>query len=179
MFLLNSVFPNLARVVKARIPAVVDETRKFDAFMKFGQFTKDEAVKALQPGFGPDLIVKNWGYSWGHYPDAGDDIWISEWLAQQYEMVFESRLSADGQGQVNGGERERWLRLVKHATLVVESTILHETVHWGDAKDGSTGDRAAWEAGWKDLGHMFVKEAYGDAFSYFKEKKSGLEHRAV
>ena len=174
-FLLSSVFPNLTRIVETQVPAVAKNKQKFDAFMKFGQFSESDAELMLLSGFGPELVVRNHYASWGHYPGAGNQIWISEWLAEQYEKVIESWHNAEDLGQVGSGEHARWMKLVKHAILVVESTILHEMVHWGDVRaDGITRDSDAERLGWADIGHMFVKAAYGDAFSYQKQKLSRL-----
>lgn len=174
-FLLSSVYPNLARVVETQVPAVVGNKRKFDAFMKFGQFSRNVAEDVLQSGFGPELILRNHGAAWGHYPGSGDQIWIAHWLADQYEKVVESWHNADALNQMSSDDHARWLKLVGHANLAVESTVLHEMVHWGDMKaDALSRDLDAERRGWADLGHMFVKAAYGNAVSYEKQKNSRL-----
>jgi hypothetical protein len=82
-FLLSSVFPNLTRIVETQVPTVTKNKQKFDAFMKFGQFSKSDAARVLLPGFGPELLVRNHNSSWG-----------------QYEKVIESWHNAEELGRV-------------------------------------------------------------------------------
>ena len=53
MFLNNIMYPNLGRIVKIQVPAVPKNKQKFDAFIKFSQFSKTTVERALLPGFGP------------------------------------------------------------------------------------------------------------------------------
>lgn len=169
-----SVFPNLARLVRHDVAAVAKDSKKFKAFKDFGQFTDGAARAALGTGTEPIIRIKPLGHGvFGHYR-AGDDIWISEVIATQYENVFDCWGNARALGNKRDEENGRWLKLVKQANRVLESTILHEMVHWGDVKaDGLTSDLDAMRRGWKDVGHMFVRYAYGKQFVYVKEKLRG------
>jgi len=42
-----------------------------------------------------ELLVRNHKESWGHYPGSGNKIWISEWLAEQYENFIQKGGDAD------------------------------------------------------------------------------------
>jgi hypothetical protein len=40
LFLISIVYPNLARIVKIQVLAAAKNKQKFDAFIRFGQFSK-------------------------------------------------------------------------------------------------------------------------------------------
>ena len=54
LFLNNILYPSLARIVKTQVPAVAKNRQEFEAFIKFGQFSKTTADRVLLSGFGPE-----------------------------------------------------------------------------------------------------------------------------
>jgi hypothetical protein len=92
----------------------------------------------------------------------------------QHENIINAWLNAS---MMRLGQQPQWVALVQRATLIIESIILHELVHWGDATaDGIYSDGEAIQHGWKDLGHMFVHHAYGAQFAVEKDR---IRHRKV
>ena len=161
-------YQNLEGIIKHEIPLVITDSRKFKAFREYGQLSFVKAMNTLRPGTGPTVRVSDLGPSvYGQYR-AGDEIHINEVIVHQHQMILDSWVAGSLPGMRN---RERWLALVKKATLVLESVILHELVHWGDSKaDGFASDNEARQLGWKDVGHMFVAAAYGRSFAIEREK---------
>ena len=158
----GSVDRYLAGVIRHDLPRVVHDRKKFQAFKKFGQFDDQQARDALQPGKGPELRVSRLpAGTYGQYL-AGDEIHINETIVRQHANIIDSWSAASA---FRTGEYHQWQALVRKATLIVESIILHELVHWGDLKDGADQDPHAKRRGWKDIGHEFVHEAYGSAFA--------------
>ena len=170
-----SAYPNVARVVRHEVANVPGDPRKFRAFKKYSQLTDEKARRALGTGPDPRIRVSPLpAGTFGHYR-AGDVIQLSNVIARQHERLINSWGWAQGQSAGRRkDEHARWLRLVRQAVRVIESTILHEMVHWGDATtDGLTQDREAMRRGWKDVGHRFVHEAYGKRFTYVRETLRG------
>jgi hypothetical protein len=169
-----AAFPRLARLVRHNVAGVVKDSRKFEAFKEFGQLKEAQARAALSESAEPIIRIKPLGVgTFGHY-SSGDDIYISEVIAGQYEAIFDAWGMAQSYGRNDDANEARWRKLVEQADRILESTILHEIVHWGDRKaDGLTSDLEAMRHGWKDVGHMFVKFAYGKQFVYVKEKLRG------
>ena len=158
----GSVDRYLAGVVRRDLPRVVHDHKKFQALKKYGQFSDEQARAALQPNLGPELQVSKLPEGrYGEYR-AGDAIHINETIVRQHANIIDSWTTASA---LRRGEYQQWQALVQKATLLVESIVLHELVHWGDAKDGARQDRHAVHRGWKDIGHQFVNEAYGSAFA--------------
>ena len=158
-----SVHQKLVGIVRHDLPKVVHDRRKFSAFKQFGQFSDEKAREALQPGSGPELCVSQLpAGTYGQYR-SGDEIHINEVIVSQHANIINTWLNASA---LRLGRESQWLALVRKATLIVESIILHEMVHWGDiTADGLSSDREAIQQGWKDLGHMFVHHAYGHQFA--------------
>src|SRR5690606_23688885 len=159
----QSVDRNLAGIVRHDVPRVVTDARKFKAFKEFGQFSDELAREVLRPGFGPVLHVSDLpAGTLGEYR-AGDEFHISYVIVRQHQAILDAWAWARAE---RPGHDAQWLALVRKATLIIESTILHELVHWGDLKaDGHASDAEAVAHGWKDLGHMFVHHAYGSRFA--------------
>ncbi|MCP5158659.1 MAG: hypothetical protein H6975_04455 [Gammaproteobacteria bacterium] len=167
-------YPRLAGVVRHDLPKVVNDKRKFNAFKKFGQFNEEKAREILKPGSDPVLCVSQLPPGvFGQYR-AGDEIHINQVIVQQHENIINSWINASA---FKVGKQDHWLALVQRATLIVESIILHELVHWGDLKaDGLDSDPEAIRLGWKDIGHMFVHHAYGAQFAIEMDR---IEQRRV
>jgi hypothetical protein len=174
-----AAYPNVAKIVRVNLPAVVKNSRKFNAFKRFGQFKNEKALQILgrpQPGdassYKPVFQVDNLGTRvWGFYPENGDTLYLSKVVAYQYERLFQRWLATTQYSR--GRDALQWKEIVKRAELAIESTLLHEMVHWGDLKDGISQLAEAREAHWSDVGQWFVHEAYGKQFpvSAFVTKK--------
>lgn len=168
-----SAFPEVARVVR-NLSQVPGDAKKYKAFKDFGQFSDTEARQVLGLGPDPRISIEDLGAgTFGRYR-SGDTIILSEVIAMQFERLMMSWGWSRGQSIGAGADLARWQRLVAQAARIVESTLLHEMVHWGDARaDGATSDAEAIRLGWKDVGHMFVSRAYGPRFKYLKEQLRG------
>jgi len=157
------------------LPAVVNDSRKFEAFKRFGQFNDARAREVLsKSSYTPVLEVDNLNrYGprvWGYYPMNGDTVLLHIVIARQYEKLHQRWLTASA---MRGGDT-RWRSIIKRAELAIESTILHEMVHWGDitdSKDGLSQLREAVGRGWDDVGHEFVNKAYGKQIGFERTTK--------
>jgi len=159
---------SLEGIIKHDLRLVPTNQRKFSAFMEYGQLAPMTAFLVLQPGFGPTVRVSPLKANvFGEYR-AGDEIHVNSVIVEQHQVILDSWATASLPGR---REEARWLALVKKATLIIESVILHELVHWGDSKAGDgESDGEARRLGWRDVGHMFVSAAYGDQFAIERQR---------
>ncbi len=111
-------FPRLALFVRKDLPGRLTNNEKtWSAFRKFGDFSIIESLVAVGWELdSPLLLVESLGkgFNGRFYPTRPSHIYIDEEIARRFESDHD-RIEAQ---------------------LFVESTILHEVVHWGDHKDG-------------------------------------------
>ena len=187
-FELSSVYPHIANIVNTDLPAVVADTTKFNALKRFGDFSDREARRALRRGSPkPQVVLKELSpFVWGFHDDNSDVLQLNGVLADQYEMLFQTRGTAQALNKADGEDEvledaARWQKLIEKARLCIEATILHEMVHWGDMRakgddgvaDFTSKDPEAHRRLWKDVGHWFVDEAYGKKIGVSRIKARG------
>lgn len=127
-------YPNLTHWVRRELPKIPNKTKVWKAFKKFGQLNNFTAIKVLNwNDFSPLLRIKVLGNDNGQFnSNKPDTVILAKEIATRFEKDFAK----------------------PEAVLLLESTILHELVHWGDHRDGID---QSWEEGAE-----FEKEAYGE-----------------
>lgn len=133
---LTKDFPKLSDWIVRRLPTVKDNVKVFRAFQQYAELNEKVAQRALQPGTPPEIDRR-------HIATAN-----GEYLGRKYPgTVFIAISICD--------RFERWPADARDPRMhqLVESTLLHEMVHWGDWADGKV---AEFEAG-----KAFERAAYG------------------
>jgi RHS repeat-associated protein len=135
-------YPKLTAYLKNDIQDILSNPKVLEAFMKYGQFTKEQAAEVLKWREGPTIkIVQTNNYGFFNASVDPDVINVSEDLIKK----LESALSNEDAEAV---------------LFVTGVTILHETVHLGDNKDGVDYDATNVDENGEE-GNAFEKTAYG------------------
>jgi RHS repeat-associated protein len=139
-------YPILTNYLKDNISEVLKNPKVLDALSKYGQMSKSDVATALKWGNGPTINITHLSGANGEFtPTSGSsEIRIDKGIAD----ALESALSQDKQANL----------------LLVVSTILHETTHFGDNKDGV--DYAGEE------GQQFEEAVYGMDIDNVSDAKS-------
>lgn len=127
-------YPKLTSWIQNHLPKIKDNKKVWDAFVKYSELSPAKAELALKIGNPPELHSEvmpnaNGQFIGAKYPGR---IYLAKAICEKFEK------SDDKKPEMH---------------VLVESTILHEMVHWGDWKDGK--DQAGEE------GKKFEKSAYG------------------
>jgi len=130
----QSSYPNLSSWITTNLPNVRSKQRVWAAFVKYSELKPGEASLALTPGQLPEVHFRvmpgsNGEFEGNKYPNR---IFLAKEICDQFEK-------SDSKNS-------------KMHTLI-ESTLLHEMVHWGDWKDNV--DQVGEE------GKAFENAAYG------------------
>ena len=129
----KSLYPNLSNWVESTLPAVQNNRQVWSSFLRYSELSVPEAVRALSWGYDPVLYIKQIPGCNGEFDSKNPRrIVLAKDIAQRFEQDY----------------------LLPEAQRLVESTVLHELVHWGDHKDGR--DQLCEE------GICFEKQAYGE-----------------
>ena len=129
----NSLYPNLTNWVKNTLPEVQNNDLVWPFFLLHSELSHTEGVRALSWGPDPILYIKQIPGRNGEFDSQNPQrIILARDIAQRFEQDY----------------------LLPEAQRLVESTVLHELVHWGDHKDGR--DQPGEE------GLCFEKQAYGE-----------------
>ncbi len=129
-------YPQIAIWICDNIPKVRNKPKVFKAFQKYAGFKEEVAERALKHGNPPTI-------SFTHMPGSN-----GRFLTEQPNTVFWATAICE---RFKNSEA---IRSDNRMHLLIESTILHEMVHWGDWMDGEL------QAG--EPGAAFEKEAYGE-----------------
>ena len=138
----RAMFPHLTKFVKTELPLIRHKPKVWNAFLEYGEYDqrwlgRKWATFAFTWGSEPEIIVQDLPGLYGKYnPRLGRDrIFLASKLVDWFEKKPRDA----------------------HRKLMVEATILHEMVHWADAKDGKLQLKALGiEAGFE-----FESAAYG------------------
>ncbi len=132
------LYSELKDFVKTELPKIKNNKKTWKAFLKYSEFQgrwfgDTLAAWALGWGSNPRIGAKDLDGAFGLFngPKEADVIYVDKDLAVRFKK--DSKKPA--------------------AKLLMEATILHEMVHWGDHKDGK--DQPPEE------GDEFEKAAYG------------------
>ena len=127
-------YPKLTDWIKINLPKVKGKAKVWRAFLKYSELSSIKATWAITPGYYPEIHSKimpgsNGQFSGTTFPNR---IFLAKSICEKFEK------SDFGNPKMH---------------ILIESTLLHEMVHWGDWKDGV--DQAGEE------GKKFEKAAYG------------------
>ncbi len=127
-------YPLLTKWIKENLPKVKDKGKVWTAFVKYSELSARHAIIAIKTSPTPVLRSKIMPGANGQFSGATapNDIFIAEEICRRFEKSDSKNAKMH---------------------ILVESTILHEMVHWGDWKDKK--DQVGEE------GKDFEKEAYG------------------
>lgn len=127
-------YPHFAHLVTVQMPATVPDVPKvWDAFRDEGQMSWFNALTALNDRDGSPLLRLVPLSANGQFRNSAPDrIFVAQQIADRFEQEAAN----------------------PKARLTVESTVLHELVHWGDFK--ADGAHRPYEAG-----KRFERRAYG------------------
>ena len=130
----QSEFPKLAKFIETDLPGIAGNARIWDAFLTFSELKEEDARETLAWKSGPRLQILNLHGANGSFdPDKPTQIVLAREIAKRFD--------------------ERDSDLIE-ARLLVQATVLHELVHWGDARDGRVRTD-------HEIGNAFEIEAYG------------------
>lgn len=127
-------YPNLTKWIKKNIPKAKNKPKVWAAFLKYGELKPAQAKLALSFGKNPELHYAqmpgaNGRFSGSKFPNR---VYLAKAICDRFETKDSKKAKMH---------------------ILVESTVLHEMVHWGDWKDGK--DQVGEE------GKKFEKAAYG------------------
>ena len=127
-------YPKLAAWIEVNLPKVKSKPKVWNAFLKYSELTSSQASTALTKGFNPEIHFRIMPGSNGVFHGAKfpNRVFLAKSICYKFET----------------GDMKN-----PNMHILIESTLLHEMVHWGDWKDGK--DQAGEE------GKAFEKAAYG------------------
>ncbi len=130
----SSQYPKLSKWLRVNLPKVRSKKKVWSAFVKYSELNSGKASLALTPGNFPEIHFRlmpgaNGEFEGGKHPDK---VFLAKEICEKFEISDSNNPKMH---------------------ILVESTLLHEMVHWGDWKDGK--DQAGEE------GKAFEKAAYG------------------
>ena len=129
-------YPALAVWICDNLPGVKKKPKVFKAFQKYAELDEKVAERALRHGNPPQIEFR-------YMPTAN-----GEFIGKKYPGTVFIAMDICERFQASRADAED-----PRMHLLVEATLLHEIVHWGDWQDGKV---TAFEAG-----KAFEKEAYG------------------
>jgi len=127
-------YPKLSAWIEVNIPKVKTKPKVWFAFIKYSELNSSKALLALTLGQFPEIHFDvmpraNGQFSGSRFPNR---VYLAKSICERFEKLDSKNANMH---------------------ILVESTLLHEMVHWGDWKDGI--DQAGEE------GKIFEKAAYG------------------
>jgi hypothetical protein len=132
---LVKTYPDIAVWICDNLPMVRNKPKIFKAFQKYARLDGKASERAIKHSALPNIDFRNLPAVNGEYN--------SKWPT----FVFISQTICEKFRDANAADRSAM------ATLI-ESTILHEMVHWGNSLDGKRNSHA-------EMGKAFEIEAYG------------------
>ena len=145
-------FKRLAEWIRVELPRIENDGKKWKAFLHYGQFTPGAARKALRvDGSNPTLDVAMLPHYGEFYRKRKErnrhKIHLNREMCRKFNRIPPDHRDFDFE-------------------LLMEATILHEIVHWGDARDGhEQPDRPVYDTVsqnlvMRDVGFQFEEAAY-------------------
>ena len=175
----RSNFPATRRIIDNDLPKIVDDSRKYKAFKEYAQLSDKEAGIVLSRGLGPFCIDHAYpatdpihGEKVISRKNPGPEnayIRLNRIVLTQFEVMLSYYKRVKNPRKWCGilSPRDAWAHWLETARMYLESTILHELVHWGDGLDGVHEDYEALHTyRYGDHGHRFVEAAYGSRIPF-------------
>lgn len=182
-------YPGTRRIIEHDLPRIVQDPCKFQAFKKFSQLSSEEARYVLSGSQGPLCIGHDFPRTerihgekvfrkHDHSPQKAY-IRLNKIVMGQYETMIGYYRQLKNPPRWCGlwSPRATWEHWLETARLYLESTILHELVHWGDDLDGHNQNYEAMHTHrYADHGHHFVREAYGRLIPFQQAGRGQLKN---
>jgi hypothetical protein len=132
---LVKAFPDISIWICDNLPKVREKPKIYKAFQKYARLNEKVTERAIKHGTPPNI-------DWRYMPaDNG------QYDAKYPTYVFISKTICEKFRDASSTERSGM-------SILIESTILHEMVHWGNSLDGQPNSHA-------EMGKAFEIEAYG------------------
>lgn len=130
----RSAYPKLSLWIEGNVTRDKLSPKVWGAFMRYAELNSAKATLALMAGTPPEVHFETMPRSNGRFrgPSFPNRIYLAKAICDRFEKTDASE---------------------PRMHILVESTLLHEMVHWGDWKDGV--DQKGEE------GKAFEKAAYG------------------
>jgi len=127
-------YPKLSSWIEINMPKVKSKNKVWTAFVKYSELTSPKAKQALNKGQFPEIHFSIMPSAYGKFKGSTypNRVYIAKSICDKFEKSDSKNAKMH---------------------MLVEATLLHEMVHWGDYKDGV--DQAGEE------GLKFEKAAYG------------------
>ena len=143
-----SKYPELRKFIRGSLlKRAKTNAKTWRAFKKFGELSESRAQTALTVPTGICGYFKTWFYDYTPRLEVeqlkGQTYGVFRGSKNDSKIIIDKDLAAAFEKNPNSADWQK----------VVEATLLHEAVHWGDWKDGK--DRKGEE------GMSFEKAAYG------------------
>jgi len=127
-------YPTLAAWIEVNLLKIKLKPKVWKAFLRYSELKEPYATWSITPGYNPDIYAKlmpgsNGQFIGAKYPNR---VFLAKSMCEKFENVDFANPKMH---------------------MLIESTLLHEMVHWGDWKDGV--DQVGEE------GTAFEKAAYG------------------
>lgn len=133
---LVKTYPHLAQWICSTLPGARQKPKVYKAFQKYAELSQTQAEAAVKHGSPPEVDFR-------YMPSAN-----GEFIGNKYPgTVFISKDICDRFQQSDADAKDPRMH------LLVEATLLHEIVHWGQWAAGKV---SSFEAG-----KAFEREAYG------------------
>lgn len=132
---LVKTYPEIAIWICDNLPKVREKPKVFKAFQKYARLDEKVSERAIKHSTPPTI-------DWRYLPTAN-----GEYNKKYPTYVFISKTICEKYRDANATERAGMYTLI-------ESSILHEMVHWGNSLDGKPDTHA-------EMGKAFEIEAYG------------------
>jgi hypothetical protein len=130
----SKCYPKLSKLILANLRKAKEKPRVWAAFLKYSELKAQHAIEAVKDSPTPIIHSKVMPRANGQFSGSKEpnNIYLAEAICRRFEEKESSNPKMH---------------------LLVESTILHEMVHWGDWKDGKDQPH--------EEGKEFEKAAYG------------------
>jgi len=127
-------YPKLAAWIELNLPKVKSKPKVWKAFLKYSELTHGQAKIALTKGHNPEIHFRIMPGANGEFrgPRFPNRVFLAKSICDKFEKSDMKKPKMH---------------------ILLESTLLHEMVHWGDWADGK--DQPGEE------GKMFERAAYG------------------
>ena len=135
---MKGTYPKLSKWILVNIPKVIHKSKVFYAFMKYSEQNHAKTIQILTRNTLP--VLHYWNF-------PGDKNGTSVRKGHR-NLVFLAKSICDKFETSEKSAKDPRMH------LLLESTILHEMVHWGDTLDGKRQRQ-------HEEGKEFEKEAYG------------------
>jgi hypothetical protein len=143
---LVKAYPSVAIWICDNLPKVKDKARVFKAFQRYARLDEKVAVRALKHGDPPTIEYRHMGSNGFFTDEYPNVVFIADRICRKFVSAKEHAANPK-------------------MHLLLESTLLHEIVHWGEFHSGKPLHAEG--------GKEFEKDAYGYDIGPYWENTGG------